>query len=100
VRVDLTAKKAYVREFDNRRLHAFQIFHTFSGSRFNQPATRRDWVMTSLWAWSMDALAAGLVVMVAGSYYMWWRLKKKRALGCAVLAAGVACCAVFVAGLL
>jgi hypothetical protein len=48
----------------------------------------------------MDALAAGLIVMVLGSYYMWWRLKKLKALGLATLVAGVAICGVFVAGVL
>jgi hypothetical protein len=99
VRVDLSAKEAYVREFQNGRLHAFQIFHTFSGSRFNQPASERDWLVTTMWVWAMDALCAGLVVMVGGSYYMWWRLKKRKALGVAMLTAGVVSCAVFVAGL-
>ena len=66
VRVDLNAKKAYVKEFANGHLHTFQVFHTFSGTRFNQPATRRDWIVTSLWVWAMDALAAGLIVMVFG----------------------------------
>lgn len=88
VRVDVNAKDAYIREFDNNAQHAFQIFHTFSGSRFNQPASRRDWIVTSLWVWAMDALAAGLIMMVLGSYYMWYRLKKRRALGFAVLAGG------------
>lgn len=95
IRVDLNAKKAYVRELDNNEQHAFQIFHTFSGSRFNQPASRRDWVVTSLWVWAMDALAAGLIIMVLGSYYMWYRLKKRRALGIAVLAAGFLSCGIF-----
>jgi len=95
IRVDLNAKKAYVRELDNNEQHAFQIFHTFSGSRFNQPASRRDWVVTSLWVWAMDALAAGLIIMVLGSYYMWYRLKKRRALGIAVLAAGFVSCGIF-----
>jgi hypothetical protein len=100
VRVDLTAKRAYVRTFDNRPLHAFQILHTFSGSRFNQPSSQRDWIVTSVWVWAMDALAAGLVLVVLGSYYMWWRLKKKRTPGLLALAAGIACCGVFLAGLL
>lgn len=99
VRVDINAKKAYVREFQNGHLHAFQIFHTFSGSRFTQPESRPDWIMTHIWVLAMDALAAGLIVMVLGSYYMWWRLKKRKALGLVVLAGGVASCAVFVAGL-
>ena len=100
VRVDLNAKQAYVREFENGHLHAFQIFHTFSGSRFNQPASQRDWIMTSIWVFAMDALAAGLIVMVLGSYYMWWRLKKRKALGVAIVFAGGAGCAVFLLGIL
>lgn len=100
VRVDINAKTAYVREFQNGHLHAFQIFHTFSGSRYTQPDSRRDWMMTSVWVFVMDALAAGLIVMVLGSYYMWWRLKKRKALGVTALAAGVVTCGIFVAGLI
>ena len=100
VRVDLNAKRAYVKEFKNGRLHAFQIFHTFSGTRFNQPASQRDWVVTSIWVIAMDALATGLIVMVLGSYYMWWRLKKRKAVGIAVLGAGLAACLIFVTGVL
>lgn len=98
IRVDLNAKTAYVREFDNNKRLAFQIFHTFSGSRFNQPASRRDWIVTSVWVWAMDALAIGLIVMVLGSYYMWWRLKKRKTLGAIVLAAGAASCFAFLLG--
>jgi hypothetical protein len=100
VRVDLNAKQAYVKEFKNGKLHAFQIFHTFSGSRFNQPASRRDWILTSLWVFAMDALAVGLIVMVLGSYYMWWRLKKSKGLGMAALTIGFVACGAFVAGFL
>lgn len=100
VRVDLNAKQAYVKEFENGALHAFQIFHTFSGSRFMQPASRRDWVVTSVWVLAMDALSAGLILMVLGSNYMWWRLKKSRTVGLAILAAGISACALFVTGIL
>ena len=100
VRVDLNARQAYVKEFENGTLHAFQIFHTFSGSRFNQPTSQREWIVTSAWVFAMDALAAGLIVMVLGSYVMWWRLKRTRALGWAALSAGFAMCGIFVAGLL
>jgi hypothetical protein len=100
VRVDLNAKQAYVKEFKNGHFHAFQIFHTFSGSRFNQPASGRDWIMTGVWVFAMDAVAAGLIMMVFSSYYMWWRLKRSRTLGLATLAAGFSICGVFVAGLL
>jgi len=100
VRVDLNAKRAYIKQFRNGGLHAFQIFHTFSGTRFNQPSSQRDWVVTSIWVLAMDALAAGLIVMVLGSYYMWWRLKKRKALGIAAFGAGLAACLLFVTGVL
>jgi hypothetical protein len=98
VRADLNAKKAYVRRFDNNRKLAFQIFHTFSGSRFNQPSSRRDWMVTTVWVAAMDALAIGLIVMVFGSYYMWWRVKKKHLLGASVLLAGLVSCFAFLIG--
>ena len=100
VRVDLNANRASVKEFKNGWLHAFQIFHTFSGTRFTQPSSQRDWIVTTVWVIAMDALAVGLIVMVLGSYYMWWRLKKQKVLGIAALAAGFAACVVFVAGVL
>jgi hypothetical protein len=100
VRVDLNAKQTYVKEFENGKLHAFQIFHTFSGSRFNQPSSRRDWIVTTAWVLAMDALSAGLIVMVFGSYYMWWRLKKRKMLGLVTLFLGVLTCGIFVAGVL
>ena len=99
VRVDLNANQAFIRHFDNSARHSFQILHTFSGSRFNQPTSRRDWIVTSVWVWAMDALAAGLIVMVFSSYYMWYRLKTQRILGVAVLLAGLVSCGLFLTGL-
>jgi hypothetical protein len=47
----------------------------------------------------MDALCAGLLLMVLSSYYMWYRLKQKRAWGIMALAAGTLGCAFFATGL-
>jgi hypothetical protein len=100
VRVDLGSKRAAIQHFDNSGMAAFRIFHTFSGSRFNAPAARRDWIVTTLWVAAMDALSAGLIVMVLSSYYMWFRLKPKRRLGIGVLTGGAVSCALFLVGLL
>ena len=99
VRVDLAQKRALVDHFDNGGWAVFRIFHTFSGSRYNAPGGR-DWILTTIWVVAMDALAAGLIVMVLGSYYMWYRLKKRHTLGFAMLAAGFASCAMFFASFL
>ena len=100
VRVDLENKQAAIQHFDNSGWATFRIFHTFSGSRYNQPASHREWIATTLWVFAMDALAGGLIVMVLGSYYMWYRLKRSHALGWMALLAGAASCALFVRGLL
>ena len=98
VRVDLGKGVAAVQHFENGHLGRFRTLHTFSGFRYNQPASQRDWIVTTLWVTAMDALAAGLIVMILGSYYMWWRLKKRHALGIAALVLGTLTCAWFVSG--
>jgi hypothetical protein len=98
IRIDLSTMSASVQHFNNSRMSAFRIFHTYSGSRYTDTA-RREWLLTSVWVVAMDAVASGLIVMVLGSYYMWFRLKPKRRLGVLVLAGGVMSCALFVAGL-
>jgi hypothetical protein len=96
VKVDLSSMRASIQHFENSGWAIFRIFHTFSGSRFNTPDSHRDWILTSAWAFAMDALCAGLIVMVLGSYYMWFRFKRKNlTLGIVTLVAGYACCAMF-----
>jgi hypothetical protein len=99
VRVDLARQRATVQQVDRSLWSGLRIMHTFSGWRYTSAGMSRDWIVTSVWVVAMDALAAGLLVMVFGSYYMWWRLKRMRTAGWVALAAGWASCAFFVYGL-
>lgn len=99
VRVDLASRRASVLRFENTPFAAFRIFHTFNGSRYNAPAMTRDWIVTSVWTILMDAFAAGLLMMIFGSYYMWYRLKRTHSLGIVVLSAGAVLCGMFLTGL-
>jgi hypothetical protein len=99
VRVDLARQRATVQQIDRSLWSGLRIMHTFSGWRYTSAGTSRDWIVTSVWVVAMDALSAGLLVMVFGSYYMWWRLKRMRTAGWVALAAGWASCAFFVYGL-
>jgi len=99
VSVDLRERRATVRQVDRTLWSAVRITHTFSGSRYNTPGMYRDWVLTSMWVAAMDALAAGLLIMVIGSYYMWYRLKAKRASGWVALITGLLSCGWIVFGL-
>src|ERR1039457_7660365 len=76
----------------------FRSLHEFIGVRLAGPDTRRNWIVTSVWALSMDAVSLGLIVMVVGGYYLWWRLPRKRAWGVVALGLGVLCCGAFVFG--
>ena len=99
VRVDLAQNRATVRQVDRSLWSGVRIMHTFSGWRYTSAGTSRDWILTSVWVVAMDAVAAGLLVMVFGSYYMWWRLNRMRTAGWVALATGWAGCAFFIYGL-
>lgn len=100
VRVETATGRATVKRIEVNAWGIVQFLHTFSGVRMNRPEMSRDWALTTAWVVAMDALAVGLIVMVLGGYYMWWRLRAKRRFGLLALAAGVLCCALFTSGLL
>jgi hypothetical protein len=75
------------------------VLHTFTGVRLTDSRNQRDWALTTVWAVAMDAVAVGLIAMVASSYYMWWVLIRKRKLGIVALALGCATCGLFAIGL-
>jgi hypothetical protein len=76
-----------------------RVLHTFTGARAGDARNTRDWMLTTLWVWSMDAVSAGLVLMVFSGIYMWAGLPRKRHGGLAALLLGSAVSALFVFGL-
>ena len=99
VSVDLARNRATVKHIQVNSWGVMKALHSFSGTRGNNPAAKRDWILTSIWVVAMDALAIGLLLMVFSSYYMWYRLKQIRLLGWVSWGAGVLSCALFVVGL-
>jgi hypothetical protein len=94
ISVDFVQRRASVQQIEINSWGVMNVLHTFSGTRANNPRSKRDWVLTTVWVVAMDALAAGLLLMVLSSYYMWYRLKQKRRLGLGALS-----CVFFAAGL-
>lgn len=76
-----------------------RVLHTFTGVRPTDDRNDRDWVLTTVWVLSMDAVSAGLVLMVLSGLYMWFGMPTKRNLGMAALALGTSICGLLVAGL-
>jgi hypothetical protein len=94
VKADLRAGHATVQRTQLNAWGVMHVLHTFTGVPAADSRNRRDWTLTTVWALSMDAVAAGLIVMVFGSYVMWFRLKAKRLGGVVALTLGfLSCCA-------
>ena len=84
------------------RLNAWGVadaLHKFTGVKMDDPTATRDWLLTRIWSFAMDALALGMVVLVLSGIYLWYRLPGKRLAGLVALSIGVACCAFFLFGL-
>jgi uncharacterized protein len=99
VKADLARQKATVQQIQLNRWGVIRILHTFTGVRLDDSRNGRDWILTSVWAWAMDATAVGLVLMVLSSYFMWLELPQKRRLGAVALLLGLLSCGLFCFGL-
>ena len=99
VKADLKSGRATLQQNDVNAWGVMHVLHTFTGVRAADTRNARDWTLTTVWALSMDAVAAGLIIMVFSSYIMWFRLKAKRRWGLVALLLGLVSCGAFVAGL-
>ena len=99
VKADLKSGRATLQRNDFNAWGIMHALHTFIGVRAGDTRNARDWTLTTVWALSMDAIAAGLIIMVFSSYIMWYRLKAKRRGGIIALLLGFVGCGAFVTGL-
>jgi len=99
IKADLARKRVTVRQADVNLWGVIKVLHTFTGIQVDDASKRRDWVLTAIWAYSMDAVAAGVIFMVLSSLCMWFELPQKRVLGAVVLGVGLLSCGLFCIGL-
>ena len=99
IKADLAKKRVTVRQSDVNLWGVIKVLHAFTGVQRDDARNRRDWALTSVWAYSMDGVAAGLIFMVLSSLYMWFELPQKRLPGAIVLGLGSLICGLFCIGL-
>lgn len=99
IKADFILRRATVQRTDVNTWGVLHVLHTFTGVRANDPANQRDWILTTVWALAMDAVAAGLIFMVGSGIVMWLGLSGKRLVGMIALASGTVACGWFVIGL-
>ncbi len=99
IKTDFEKKRATVQRIDLNAWGVMRLLHTFTGVRMTDRRNERDWLLTSVWAFAMDAVAAGLILMILSSLYMWYELPQKRRCGTIILALGLLSCGLFCVGL-
>lgn len=99
IKADLAQKRVTVQQSNVNLWGVIKVLHTFTGVQMDDARNTRDWTLTSLWVFSMDAVAAGLIFMVLSSLYMWYKLPQKRLSGAVVLGLGSLGCGLFCIGL-
>lgn len=99
VKADFDRQRATVQRTDLNSWGLIRSLHTFTGVRENDPRNSRDWFLTSVWAWTMDGVAVGLIFLVLSSFYMWYQLPQKRRQGMILLSLGALICTLFCFGL-
>ncbi|HTH48237.1 MAG TPA: hypothetical protein VMB21_12055 [Candidatus Limnocylindria bacterium] len=99
IKADLARQRAILRDVKVNLWGVLKVLHVFSGVQLDDPRQTRDWWLTTVWACSMDAVAAGLIFMVLSSLYMWYELPPKRLPGAIVLGVGTLICGLFCLGL-
>jgi len=99
IKADLARNRVTLRHSGVNLWGVIKVLHVFSGASMDDPRQSRDWVLTTVGAYSMDAVAAGMIFMVLSSLYMWWELPQKRLLGAVVLGLGSLICGLFCIGL-
>ena len=92
-------RRATVQRIQVNAWGVLHVLHTFTGVRANDAMNNRDWILTTVWALAMDAVAAGLIVMVVSGIVMWLGLTGKRLWGIIALASGTVVCGWFLIGL-
>ena len=61
VKANLQSGRATLQRTDLNAWGVMQVLHTFTGVRAADSRSGRDWALTTLWAFSMDAVAVGLI---------------------------------------
>lgn len=99
VRTNLTTRTATVARTQMNGLGITRALHAFTGVRLNDTRNERDWIMTKVWAFAMDAVALGLLVLVGSGIWVWLKSGENRLGGWLALGGGILVCGWFLFGI-
>jgi hypothetical protein len=93
---DLKNCKCTSKEIEFNWWGKIRTLHTFNGVNKNNRELRPNWIITRLWQFTMDAIAAGLIIICITSWITWFKSKKNLVTGSILLLTGFAIVIYFV----
>ena len=99
IKVDLSKRIATVNQTRINTWGIMRVMHTFTGAQSYGVRSERDWYLTRIWSFSMDAVAIGVIFLAFSSLVMAFQRLDKRVGSCVALALGIAVCGFFLFGL-
>ena len=73
-----------------------RTLHTFNGMSKENPSQSPNWVITTIWRFTMDGIAIGLIIICLSSWIMWFKVRKEYRLGYIILASAFAMAGYFI----
>ncbi len=96
VQVDFKTGTCSQKELQYNWAGKIRTLHTFNGVNKNNPDQQSNWIITSIWKLSMDAIAIGLLLLCVSSWVMWYKIRKKYTWGLIVSLSGFAVALCFI----
>jgi hypothetical protein len=99
IKTNLREGHAKVEQIKLNTLGITNMLHSFNGVSMNDPKESRDWFMTKIFSFLMDAVCIGLIFLVLSGIYTWYNRPNKRIWGALVLGIAFLICGFFAFGL-
>jgi hypothetical protein len=90
IHFDMKKGKCISKEIEFNWWGKIRTLHTFNGIDKTRPSERPNWIMARVWQYSMDGIAAGLIILCISSWIAWFKSKKYFLPGIIVLITGFA----------
>lgn len=78
VEASLTDGKILIKESRFDQWDVMKTLHKLRNSTPNEEGSRYHHLLASVWSFSMDIVATGLIIICLGGWYLWWQVNKKR----------------------
>ncbi len=86
VSIDLTTGSGTKKVMKYNVWGKWRTLHTFNGMSKENPSQSPNWLVTTIWRFTMDGIAVGLIITCLSSWIMWYDVRKEYKLGYSILA--------------